>query len=56
MIQDIKKQNKIDSIDRAKEKLDSIKAKIENAVTTDTEPNPLSSVIMPGINILPSIN
>jgi hypothetical protein len=54
-IEEIKKQNKIDSIERAKEKLDSIKAKIENARTGDSLPGPLSSIIMPGVNILPNI-
>jgi hypothetical protein len=54
-IEEIKRQNKIDSIDKAKEKLDSIKAKIENAKLTDNEPGPLSSLIMPGVDILPNI-
>jgi phage shock protein PspC (stress-responsive transcriptional regulator) len=51
-IQEIKRQNKIDSIDRAKEKLDSIKNKIENSNTTE----PLSYMVKPGVNILPDIN
>jgi phage shock protein PspC (stress-responsive transcriptional regulator) len=51
-IQEIKKQNKIDSIERVKEKLDSIKDKIENSNATE----PLSYMVKPGVNILPDIN
>ena len=55
-IQQIKKQNKVDSIERVKEKLDSIKEKIENSTNAGLEPEPVSSVIMSGFNILPNIN
>ncbi|MEY2917076.1 MAG: hypothetical protein RIS73_790 [Bacteroidota bacterium] len=51
-IQEIKKQNKIDSIERVKEKLDSIKDKIENSNATE----PLSYMVKPGVNILLDIN
>jgi phage shock protein PspC (stress-responsive transcriptional regulator) len=53
-IDDIKKQKRIDSIEKLQEKLDSIKETVEKVVTTDAEP--LSSVITPGINILTNIN
>ncbi len=53
-ILEIRNRNKIDSIERVKEKLDSLKDKIENS--TGTESVPLSSIIMPGIMILPNIN
>ena len=39
-LQELKKQSKIDSIERVKEKLDSIKEKIENSGNTE----PLSSL------------
>ncbi len=54
-LQEIKKQQKIDSIERIKEKLDSIKDKIENTVI-GTEPEPITSVIMPGVIFFPNIN
>jgi phage shock protein PspC (stress-responsive transcriptional regulator) len=53
-IDDIKKQKRIDSIEKLQEKLDSIKETVEKVITTDAEP--LSSVITPGINILTNIN
>jgi phage shock protein PspC (stress-responsive transcriptional regulator)/heme/copper-type cytochrome/quinol oxidase subunit 2 len=53
-IDEIKKQKRIDSIEKLQEKLDSIKETVEKVVTTDAEP--LSSVITPGINILTNIN
>jgi len=56
-ILEIKKQNKIDSIERVKEKLDSMQEKIQNSNgAAGTEPEPLSSLLMPASNILPSIN
>ena len=55
-ILEIKKQNKLDSIERVKQKLDSIKNKIENSSNTEPGEEPLSSLIMPGFNILSSIN
>jgi len=54
-IEEIKRQNKIDSIEKVKEKLDSIKDKIQNAVNILPEAEPISSVIMPGLNIVPNI-
>ena len=54
-IQDKKNQFRLDSIDREQKKLDSIKDKLENSVSTDPEPGPISSAIMPGFNILPNI-
>jgi phage shock protein PspC (stress-responsive transcriptional regulator) len=55
-IQEIKKQNKIDSIERVKEKLDSIKEKIENSSNIEPQPEPVSAVITPGFTIVPNIN
>ena len=56
-IQDKKNQFKFDSLDREKKKIDSIKDRLENSSTsTDPEPGPISSVVMPGFNILPNIN
>jgi phage shock protein PspC (stress-responsive transcriptional regulator) len=55
-LEEIKRQNKIDSIERAKEKLDSLKNKIENSVNIiKADTTPLSSIVMPGVNILPNI-
>jgi hypothetical protein len=54
-IQDKKNQFRLDSVEREQKKLDSIKDKLENSVSTDPEPGPISSVIMPGFNILPNI-
>jgi phage shock protein PspC (stress-responsive transcriptional regulator) len=53
-IDEIKKQKRIDSIEKLQEKLDSMKESVEKTIVTDAEP--LSSVITPGINILTSIN
>jgi phage shock protein PspC (stress-responsive transcriptional regulator) len=53
-IDEIKREKRIDSIEKLQEKLDSIKETVEKVVTTDAEP--LSSVITPGINILTNIN
>jgi phage shock protein PspC (stress-responsive transcriptional regulator) len=55
-IQEIKKQNKIDSIERVKQKLDSIKEKIENSSNIEPQPEPVSAVITPGFTIVPNIN
>ena len=44
-LEEIKKMNKIDSIEKVKEKLDSIKAKIENSGNED--PSPVSMYKMP---------
>jgi phage shock protein PspC (stress-responsive transcriptional regulator) len=52
-INEIKKQRKIDSIEKLQEKLDSIKETVEKTIATDTEP--LSFIITPGVNILPNI-
>jgi phage shock protein PspC (stress-responsive transcriptional regulator) len=55
-IEEIKRQNKIDSIEKVKEKLDSIKSKIESSVNIiKADSTPLSSIVMPGVNILPNI-
>jgi phage shock protein PspC (stress-responsive transcriptional regulator) len=55
-IEEIKRQNKIDSIEKVKEKLenkiDSMKSSV-NIIKADTMP--LSSIVMPGVNILPNI-
>jgi hypothetical protein len=45
-LEEIKKQNKIDSIEKVKEKLDSIKEKIENSGNTE----PLSSTLRMQVN------
>ncbi len=55
-IEETKRQFRIDSIEKVKEKLDSIKEKLENSTTINADPEPLSAVITPGINIMPSIN
>ncbi len=56
MIEDTKKQKRLDSIQKIKEKLDSIENRIENSVSTVTDPLPLTAVARPGFNMLPSIN
>lgn len=48
------KQFTIDSIQREKEKLEKLQEKIERSGGTDIEP--LSSIVMPGFNLLPDIN
>ncbi len=53
-LDEIKRQKRIDSIEKVQEKLDSMKESVEKTIGTDAEP--LSSVITPGINILTSIN
>ncbi len=50
---DIKRQQKIDSINTEKEKLDKMKEKLEN---NNGGTEPLSSIVSPGINILMHIN
>jgi phage shock protein PspC (stress-responsive transcriptional regulator) len=53
-IEEIKKQRKIDSIEKVQERLDSIKENVEKSIS-GTDAEPLSSVITPGVNILPNI-
>ncbi len=56
MIEDGKKQKRLDSIQKVKEKLDSIESNIENSVSTYSDPLPVTAVIMPAFNMLSSIN
>jgi hypothetical protein len=55
-LEDMKRQKRIDSIERVKQKLDSIQEKLENTTAVDIEPVSLTSVIMPNFNIVPNIN
>ena len=57
-ILETKRQFKMDSIEKEKQKLDSIKNKLETSTTLikSVEAEPLSAVVTPGINIIPNIN
>jgi hypothetical protein len=55
-LEDMKRQKRIDSIERVKQKLDSIQEKLENTTAVDIEPVSLTSGIMPNFNIVPNIN
>lgn len=56
--EEAKRQFKIDSIEKAKEKLDSLKDKLENSTTLKQAmpAEPVSAVIKPGFDILQNIN
>jgi hypothetical protein len=51
-IDDLKRQKRIDSIEKVKEKLDSMQTKLENNASTDQDATPLTSMVLPGFNIL----
>jgi len=55
-IDDLKRQKRIDSIQKVKEKLDSMQDKLENNAALVPEPTLLTSVVLPGFNVLPDIN
>jgi phage shock protein C len=57
-LEETKRQFKIDSIEKVKEKLDSIKDKLENSTTIKSElkSEPVGVVIMPGFDVLQNIN
>ena len=57
-VEETKRQFKIDSIEKVKEKLDSIKDKLENSTTikSNVQPEPVSAVLRPGFDILQNIN
>jgi phage shock protein PspC (stress-responsive transcriptional regulator) len=55
-LEETKRQFRIDSIQKVKERLDSIQNKLENSTTYNADSEPLSAIVTPGFNIVPNIN